>query len=226
MRRLVPPLIALTAIAGVLGTGTLAVGAGSDAPLEVSTHHDANRDEVLVIGRRQNNEVRVFRQGTQPGELVVQSVDGSNNPHTWLQVPYGQYTTLNASLGDGRDSFSASTPLPGMELAVSTGRGDDVIDSAHVDRVYGGPGNDAVRGSGLGGPGFDVFTDSGGADEMRGGDGPDLLLGGQGGDLLDGGPGPGRDRCKGGAPGGVAAQHLPAAKRDRAIHCEQVSGVP
>jgi hypothetical protein len=221
-RRVLAPLLAgigaIVLVAGDVPAG----GAGSGAPLEVSAHGDG----LLVLGRDQNNEVRVFRQGAQPGELVVQSVDGSNNPHTWFQAPYGQYRTLDASLGNGRDAFAATTPLPAMEVAVSTGFGDDVIDSRHLDRVYGGPGNDSVRGSGLGGPGFDVFTDGGGADEMRGGPGPDLLLGGRGGDLLDGGPGPGRDRCRGGAPAGAAAQQLPPAKRDRAVHCEQVSGVP
>lgn len=215
-------MLALAIAAALAAAGAPAGGAGSGAPLEVSAHGD----ELTVLGRKQNNEVRVSREGAQPGELLVQSVDGQNHLHTWFQAPYGQYTTLNASLGDGRDAFAATTPLPGMEVAVSTGGGDDVIVSAHVDRPYGGPGNDAIRGSGLGGPGFDVFTDGGGADEMRGGPGPDLLLGGRGGDLLDGGPGPGRDRCRGGAPAGAAAQQLPAAKRDRAVHCEKVWGVP
>lgn len=221
-RRLVPSLVLLLAAGSLLAGGDPAGGAGSSAPLVIT----ARGDEVTVLGRSQNDEVRVLRQGSQPGDLLVQSIDGSNNPHTWFQAPYGQYTTLNASLGDGRDGFRAMTPLPGMELAVSAGRGDDVIVSDHVQRVYGGPGNDAIVGSGGGGPGFDVFTDSGGADVMRGGPGPDLLVGGSGGDLMDGGPGPGRDRCKGGAPAGSAAQTLPPAKRDRALHCEKVSGVP
>jgi hypothetical protein len=215
--------VLLLATAGIgLAEGAPAGGAGSSAPLVISTHSD----EVTVLGGSRNDEVQVLRQGSQPGDLLVQSVDGSNNTHTWFQAPYGQYTTLNASLGDGRDSFRATTPLPGMELAVSSGRGDDVIVSDHVQRVYGGPGNDAIVGSGGGGPGFDVFSDSGRADVMRGGPGPDLLIGGSGGDLMDGGPGPGRDRCKGGAPAGSAAQNLPPAQRDRALHCEKVSGVP
>jgi hypothetical protein len=215
MVRRVLPLLLLATAAIALAEGDPAGGAGRSAPLMISTHGN----EVTVLGRGQSDEVRVLREES---DLKVQSIDDSGTRHTWLDAPYGQYTKLNASLGDARDGFLAETPLPAMDLAVSGGRGNDVIVSAHVQRVYGGPGDDSILGSGGGGPGSDLFND-GGADVMRGGPGPDVLHGGRGADLLDGGPGPGRDRCSGGTPAG---RHIPAAKRDRAVHCEKVSGVP
>ena len=82
-RRLVPALVLLLAAGSLLAGGDPAGGAGSSAPPVITAHGD----EVTVLGRSQNDEVRVLRQGSQPGDLLVQSIDGSNNPHTWFQVP-------------------------------------------------------------------------------------------------------------------------------------------
>jgi hypothetical protein len=87
--------------------------------------------------------------------------------------------------------------------------GEEVMGTAHADRLVGTPGNDVFHGSGgndtimgrggrdvvYGGPGDDRLLGGPGADRVFGGSGRDTILGGRGADVLVGGPG--RDLLRG-----------------------------
>ena len=100
--------------------------------------------------------------------------------------------------GDGRDTLDYGGSDAGVTVDLSTGaasygdaqgdrisRIEDVIGSAHDDRVTGdGAGNRLT-----GGAGGDTLTGGGGADDLAGGDGNDRLVGNTGDDTLTGGAG-------------------------------------
>lgn len=153
----------------------------------------------------------------------------------------GVYTVRDAgaalTAGQGCQQLDAQTArcdLPGANVAVGLGDGDDALD-APLDQPV-----DAQ-----GGPGADRLTTGSGADLLQGGDGADTLRGGEGDDrlwgdseigapvaaaddVLDGGPGrdgiaySGRERAVTADLGaGVAGQ---AGERDALAGIEDVAG--
>lgn len=101
---------------------------------------------------------------------------------------------------DGNDGDDALVSGNGGEDVVDGGNGDDkVIGGPRPDSLFGGPGNDLLRGLK-------------GADVISGGAGDDELFGGHQPDELDGGDG--TDMCNGGTTGDGAAE------ADSATNCE------
>jgi Ca2+-binding RTX toxin-like protein len=112
---------------------------------------------------------------------------------------HAEVETIDASLGDGNDSFAVDPGVPasvssivdggGGEDELRGGDGDDVLYAGddHVpDTLEGGGGDDVLYAVNILHPRKDS-----GATRMIGGPGSDLLVGGQpcDGDLFDGGPG-------------------------------------
>ena len=118
--------------------------------------------------------------------------------------------------GEGFDTASYHYSAAGVhvDLALDTADGGDatgdtldnienIIGSAHNDRLYGdasdnmlhgGAGNDTLSGGAgldtlIGGAGNDILSGGAGLDVIEGGDGDDTIEGGVGADLLDGGAG-------------------------------------
>jgi Ca2+-binding RTX toxin-like protein len=99
----------------------------------------------------------------------------------------GAIVSVEVSLGDQDDQFTAGDGSAGYTLTVDTGAGNDSVDlfgSAVGASITGGPGNDNLRGSDR----FADFVSGGeGDDRLEGDDADNHLQGGN--DTLDGGPG-------------------------------------
>jgi hypothetical protein len=133
--------------------------------------------------------------------------------------------------------------------ALVMGSGDDV-GIAYAASVYGGPGDDNVRGAGdgalvVGGPGNDQEVGVFGDQLMEGGPGKDFIVAGRGDDRVDGGPGrdtiaggEGHDEISAGAGGdlirasdedrdivdcGAGHDHAYVSRNDRVSRCEVVT---
>ncbi len=119
--------------------------------------------------------------------------------------------------GSGDDIITVTEQrVPRCQAVVRAGRGADTITFAdRLAIVYGGSGNDTIRGDGTGrfgdrnlgaevygGAGRDVIETRYGNDELLGGRGADVISGGEGDDQIDGGRG--NDTCE------VEANDLPA----------------
>lgn len=100
--------------------------------------------------------------------------------------------------GDGTDRVLATARSQALTLSVDgaandgeAGEGDDL---ANVERLFGGTGDDILRGASTaehldGGAGDDTINGQGGDDEIVGDSGDDVLLGGVGDDAINGGTG-------------------------------------
>lgn len=97
----------------------------------------------------------------------------------------------------------------GNDLISGTSGRDVIVGLAGDDRIDGLKGDDVI----CGGAGRDTLVGWAGNDAIEGGGGDDTLSGGRGLDSLDGGAG--TDDCVGGG-----------GRRDTAVDCESVTGVP
>ena len=90
--------------------------------------------------------------------------------------------------------YSTSTLGVSVDLATNAVSGGDATGDviSNLEHVFGGSGNDTLRGNGIanrleGRDGDDLLDGRDGADTLRGGNGTDTLIGGAGDDLLEGG---------------------------------------
>lgn len=90
-------------------------------------------------------------------------------------------TVFHADLGDGDDWLQATEVPASVRLDVRTGDGHNV--------VWGGPGNDVIRGESTMSPGGDTLYGDGGNDRLTAGTSGAYLRGHAGNDVIVGGPG-------------------------------------
>jgi subtilisin-like proprotein convertase family protein len=96
-----------------------------------------------------------------------------------LTAPDGVHTVNAAAVTDGIavDLSAGTMQIDGVNVRIAAG--------TDIQRVYGGDGNDMIRGDAQ----DNVLTGGRGNDQIFGGAGNDVLSGGQGNDALDGGAG-------------------------------------
>ena len=177
---------AVALISSITGSSSLIV-TGSDGPDDVTVSF-TGEDFVL--------------QGSGTVDVVL-GEPGSDactrSPSTNSVLCRGRAGSIQASLGDGNDTFTVAGSVP-ADIAATIdggpgsdtlrgGRGNDILyggDDRDPDTLEGGEGDDVLYGVNI----FHPRRDSGAA-RMIGGPGDDLLVGGQpcNGDLFDGGPG-------------------------------------
>ena len=110
----------------------------------------------------------------------------------------GEVETIRVLLGDGNDTFGPTRDtgtsvvnLPGLDLGVYGGAGNDeatFIGGNHIARFFGGDGDDRASAR-PDRPSRARFYGDAGTDLLDGGDGDDLLIGGDGDDQITGGGG-------------------------------------
>ena len=192
---------------GETSCGPMAGGSGTAVELYESIDEATS---LIVTGNDGGDDAAVTYSG---GTYTVQGAPGANP--VLLDDPsssactrdaesdsvscQGPISTIQASLGDGNDTFSIDPSVPASVSSTIDGgpgsdtllggEGDDTLYAGedHVpDTLEGGGGDDVLYGVNI----FHPRKDSGAA-TMRGGSGDDLLIGGQpcDGDLFDGGAG-------------------------------------
>ena len=146
-----------------------------------------DRDEVRVLPHPTG--VRIVSKGIEAGPFcfAVNEYDARCGP------PAPEGLLMVARTGDGADI--GFTHIGSLIL----GSGEDA-GIAYAASVFGGPGDDDVRGFGdgalvVGGPGDDKQLASFGDQIIQGGSGNDFISGGTGNDRAEGGPG--RDQVGG-----------------------------
>jgi Ca2+-binding RTX toxin-like protein len=108
----------------------------------------------------------------------------------------GTMLRLSIKTGDGDDVVDLSR-AEALASEVDAGAGNDRVQGTYLyNRLFGGPGNDTLKG-GSHSQSQDLLNGGDGDDELRGSPGGDTLIGGVGADRLSGGDG--WDRLGGGA---------------------------
>lgn len=182
-----PPAVGSRIAAGGGDDRLEIAAAGTDLDLDLQSG-------VLEVGRRATHEVAVpdFEDVALTARRAV--VDGDRGPND-LAVTACSAVVRGHGSGDRIDTRYSSTFDAGVDCRRSA-------------RLVGGPGGDAIFGTGgpdrmSGGPGGDELRGGGGDDRLSGGAGSDFMLGQSGRDRVwgDGGTdlvsgGPGRDTCR------------------------------
>ena len=206
---LIVSLAAGTATGSDIGSDTLAnienvvVGSGNDVVLGDTTDNS-------LSGQLGNDDLR-----GGGGNDVIEGGDGADilgggGGNDWLNDGDGDdtvfggdgYDVVIASLGDDTlnggdwlDYIDARTQVDGIAVdlyygtASGAGIGSDTI--SHFEAVYGGAGNDTVRGTRqddmlYGFDGDDILSGRAGNDTIAGGGGNDILVAGYGNDVVNG----------------------------------------
>jgi Effector protein/RTX calcium-binding nonapeptide repeat (4 copies) len=189
----------------------------ANAPLSTSTTPDGKSvtsQELFRVGdvsisREQVTATKANTVADQFSDMVVINTGAANDT---VNVSQRKDGTLDVDVNGQKYHVTLG---PGQELAVRTGDGNDIVNTAtnvtvNMD-VRGGAGDDAITtGQGRdrvdGGLGNDTISTRGGRDDVFGnagddtidaGDGHDVVYGGDGNDVLRGGKG--RDYIEGGA---------------------------
>jgi hypothetical protein len=177
------------------------------------------RDRIRVLPHPTG--VRIVSKGIEAGPLCL----AVNDHDARCGPPAPEGLRMVARTGDGRDS--GFTHIGSLIL----GSGND-FGIAYAASVFGGPGDDEVRGFGdgtliVGGPGDDKQLATFGDQIIQGGPGNDLIAGGYGSDAIEAGVGddevrsfdPHRDTVDCG-PGSDTAY---LSRNDRVTGCETVA---
>ena len=169
------------------------------------------RDDLIVIPEAVFNSIR----GTSGADFLV---GGSGRD------AIGGLEGNDYIYGDTPTNFDSATHNTGNPLTdpeFSVGDSDSISGGAGDDTLWGGPGNDIIHGdvpvssTFLEDFDFSLGDDTGGNDEMYGGDGDDnifgyagddILIGGQGNDTLEGGTGADQFVFEGGSGAGALAR--------------------
>ncbi|MCH7935866.1 MAG: hypothetical protein IH994_02080 [Proteobacteria bacterium] len=170
-----------------------------------------DRDDLILIPQAVFNPI----QGSAGADFLVggsgrDAIGGlEGNDYIYGDTP----TNLDTSIHD------AANPL--TDPVFSSGSSDSISGGAGDDTLWGGPGDDVIHGdvpvssTFLDDFDFSLGDDTGGNDEIHGGDGDDnifgyagddILIGGQGNDTLEGGTGADQFVFEGGSGAGALAR--------------------
>ncbi|MGN6574235.1 MAG: calcium-binding protein [Nocardioides sp.] len=223
-------LVAAASVAGLVAPALGAAGGGSAAAVATAGTVDISGG-TLIFRAAPGDANAVTVADDKSGHIAILETPPDPNPITSADCRQdGLYevdcdarfvTRVVLHLGDRDDAVFTDIPwwMPSAAYTVYGGAGDDYVrgnGGGYADTLYGERGDDRLMGySGhdrlVGGPGSDDLLGMAGDDVMRGGLGGDELRGGDGSDTMFGGAG--ADRLLAGAgvdtlAGGAGADQL------------------